>query len=105
MNNPEFSDTQLVDILMRLNGDISPIGETYTDDTRFNNLIRLENTLDLILDEMYSVCKDAKHYEWSRQRAGKQAIEWMKNKQEWLSIVLPEVESDDNVTLDQSKGL
>ena len=93
MNKPEFSDTQLADILMRLNGEIEPIGETYTDDDRFNNLIRLENTLDIILDDISFVCKNANHYLWSRQRAGKQAIEWMKNKQEWLSIIFSESES------------
>lgn len=90
MNSDNFSSQNLADILMRLNGPIEPIGGINTDNQRFENLIRLEEVLDILLDEVYFVCKHADHYEFSRQRAGKQAIAWLTEKKEWLEEVLNE---------------
>lgn len=91
---PDLDPNQLAQILIRLNGEVEPIGETNADNKRFDDLIRLQETLDILLDEVYFVCKHADHYEFSRQRAGKQAIDWLTEKKEWLDEVLNDLTED-----------
>ena len=87
---PDFTAEQLAQILLRLNGEVQPIGETNADDKRFNDLIRLQETLDILLDEVYFVCEYADYYEFSRKRAGNQAIDWLLEKRAWINDVCAE---------------
>lgn len=84
MSRTRFSDKQLADMVMGLIGEVEPVGETNTDDNRFDNLLRLQNTVDILLDEIYFVCSYSNNYEYSMKRAGEQAVRWMEEKQEWL---------------------
>ena len=88
MNRIRFSDKQLADIIMELIGEIEPVGETNTDDKRFDNLLRLQNTVDILLDEIYYVTPYIGKYAYSMHRSGKQAVSWMQEKQEWLNGIL-----------------
>lgn len=87
-----FSDRQIADMVMMLIGEIEPIGETIADDKMFDNLLRLQNTMDILLDEIYGVCGYHDYDEYSMQRAGKQAIAWMEEKRDWLIDIFAEGE-------------
>ena len=91
----DLSTEQLADIVMRLNGDIEPVGETNTDNTRLINLATLEGVIDCLLMEIYFVSKNADHYEYSRKRAGEDAIAWLKDRKEWIEEVLSELNEVD----------
>ena len=81
----KFTDKQLADLIMELVGEIEPVGETNTDNKRFDNLLRVQNTVDILLDEIYYVCEYSRNYEYSMKRAGETAVAWMEEKQKWLN--------------------
>lgn len=85
-----FSDRALADMLIQLIGEIEPVGETQTDEIRFDNLIRLQNTVDLLLEEIMAVCPYADRPEYSMMKAGEQAVTWFEEKQAWVGCVLPD---------------
>ena len=90
MERIRFSDKQLADMIMRLNGEIEPIGETNIDEERFANLIRLQNTLDILLDEISYLLPYQKRPEFSIKRAGLQASYWLEEKYEWINECISE---------------
>ena len=60
------------EILMKLIGPISPVGETHTDNDRYENLKELLEVAENILDKITSVSRYNKdRMEYSRARAGK----------------------------------
>lgn len=98
MSRTNFSDNQLADLLMQLNGEIEPIGESNTDNNRLVNLIKLEGVLDLLLEEMAEVCKYCDRPEASMSKAGKHAVKWVSTTKEWFdSIVSVYKEEDDTL--------
>ena len=94
MERNKLSDEQLADLVMQLNGEINPIGETNIDDIRFNNLIRLQNIMELLLGEIIEVCKYCDRYEYSMSKAGKQTLNWITDTQIWLSNVVSDYRGD-----------
>lgn len=88
MDRPKLSDQQLTDIIMMLNGEIEPVGETNTDNIRYDNLIRLQNILDLLLKEMNEVCCYCNRAEYSMSNFGRQAVNWVSETQEWLKSIV-----------------
>lgn len=77
-----FSSDEVADIAMKMIGEIEPVGETYTDDARFDHLILLLNTLDILIDEVRFILPDIDRYEYSMQKAGKEVKNWISNKYE-----------------------
>lgn len=67
---------------MKLIGEIEPVGETYTDDMRYNHLILLLDTLDALIDEVRFILPNTDRYEYSMNRAGQLANKWIKDKHE-----------------------
>lgn len=66
-------------IIMKLIGDINPIGKTEVDEVRFENLSELCNTINQLLDLVYMVAVNNKDsYEYSRKRASDLAIKFLK---------------------------
>lgn len=94
MERNKFSDEQLANLVMQLNGEINPIGETNIDDIRFNNLIQLQNTMELLIGEIIEVCKYCDRYEYSMSKAGKQALNWITGTQIWLSDTISDYIGD-----------
>lgn len=92
MEKSKFSSTDIANIVMKLNGEIAPIGETNTDSERYNNLIKLENTIDMLLSEMDDVCKYSNRLEYSMSKAGTQSIHWLRGIYEWLGDILSDYE-------------
>lgn len=88
---PDLTARQLADIILRLNGNVDPIGDSAVDGHRYNDLVRLLDAMDALLSEIYFVSKNADHYEYSRKRAGEAAVAWLKDKKEWIEEILSEV--------------
>lgn len=68
----------LQEIVQKLNGKINPVGETNTDNERFENL---KNQCDLVfnlLDEIIQVSESNKDaYEASKKKAGEYATKFL----------------------------
>ena len=93
---PDLTASQLADIILRLNGNVDPIGDSAVDGRRYDDLVRLLGALDALLSEIYFVSKNADHYEFSRKIAGETAVDWLKDKKEWIEEVLNEREVRDD---------
>ena len=89
-----FSSEELVDILMSINGEIEPIGETYTDNIRYGNLVTLLNTLDILIDEVTFVLPNENRVEFSMKRAGKEVRKWITEKYEQFGYNLGKEEEE-----------
>lgn len=77
-----FSSDEVADIVMKLIGEIEPVGETYTDDVRYKHLILLLDTLDVLIDEVRFILPNIDRNEYSMNRAGQWASKWIKEKHE-----------------------
>lgn len=88
MERPRLSDHQLANLIMRINGEIEPIGETNTDNERLNNLIGLQSILEILLDEIFEVCRYHDRPEASMSAAGKQALIWIMDIQEQINYTI-----------------
>lgn len=87
MRKEEFSAEQITNLVMKLNGAVEPIGETNTDNVRFENLVRLQDVIDNLLKEVYCVCCYADNFEFSMHRSGDRAIDWLEQTNEWLNSI------------------
>jgi hypothetical protein len=87
MSRTRFSDRQLADLIMELNGEVEPVGESHTDEKRFSNLLKLLNTVDILLDEIYFVVPNKDRPEWSMSHAGLTAWNWFDEKGKWIQEV------------------
>lgn len=85
MYRAKLSDRQLADLLLILIGDIEPTGDSFIDHDRMNNLLKLQNVLDILLDEMYSICSYSEDIEYSMKEAGNTAVSWFEEKQKWIN--------------------
>ena len=85
MTKLKLSDVQLADLLLTLIGDIEPTGDLFKDHDRLNNLLKLQNTLDILLDEMYYICPYSENTEYSMKEAGNTAISWFEEKRDWMN--------------------
>ena len=75
-----FSDRQIADLVMDMIGEVEPVGETREDAKRFDNLLRLQNAVDLLLGEIYFCCGYIDNVEFSMKRSAETAIDWMEEK-------------------------
>lgn len=87
-----FSSDEVADIVFKIVGEIEPVGETHTDDARFNHLQTLLNTLDILIDEVTFVLPCENRYEYSMQRAGQEVRHWIKDKHQQFGYNLGDVE-------------
>ena len=86
----KFTSEQIADLVMQLNGEIEPIGETNTDDQRYENLCTLLDVTNTLLDEVAKVLPNAKRHEHSMWRAGDCVWNWLKCEHEWIGEMLDE---------------
>lgn len=84
MSRIKLSDKQIADIVMSIIGEIEPVGESHIDDQRFSNLLKLQMTMDILLDEIMYCLPYLDRVEYSVKRSAEQALEWMKEKRDWL---------------------
>ena len=77
-----FSSDEVADIVMKLIGEIEPVGETYEDDARFHHLTLLLSTLDILIDEVRFILPNIERHEFSMNRIGRLANIWFEEKYE-----------------------
>lgn len=87
-----FSSDEIADIIMKIIGEIEPVGETHVDDVRIDHLRTLINVLDVLIDEVTFVLPCEQRHEWSMQRAGKEVRKWIEEKSEQFNYNLGEEE-------------
>ena len=89
----KLSDRQICDmVIMLVGGEVEPVGDSAIDSERHDNLVRLQNVVDSLLDEIYNVCNYHDSRYASMEKAGKQAIAWMEEKRDWLTDIFAEGE-------------
>ncbi len=64
---------EIADVVMKLIGNIEPVGETHTDVGRFENLKALTALVDELLANIYNVSKKKDCIEFSKSQAGRHA--------------------------------
>lgn len=84
MNRTRFLSEQIADIVMELIGEIEPVGDSAIDDKRFNNLLAVENVMDILFDEIRWASENRNRYEYSMQKIGKNASDYLLAKYNWL---------------------
>ena len=90
MNKPKLSSSQIADVLLSLIGDIEPTGDSFEDHDRLCNLLKLQDVLDILLDEMYYICPYSEKIEYSMKEIGNTAVNWFEEKKDWINGFLGE---------------
>ena len=84
----KFNSEEIVRIIDALNGGITPVGETNADERSYENLKRLENILDELLDSIQWLFPNRNSYEYSVKRIGDEAVTYLRsvreNINEWM---------------------
>ena len=68
---------EIYDVVIKLVGPVKPVGETYEDDRRFENLKVLTALVDKLLTDIDTVGMEKSRVEFSRNRAGKYADDFL----------------------------
>jgi hypothetical protein len=66
------------DVIKKLLGPINPVGETRTDDERFQNLEETIKVVNSLLFDISQVAVNVDRQEYSMSRAGKTAVQFLK---------------------------
>lgn len=79
-NRKNMEKTVILKIIEKLNGKINPVGETNTDNERFENLENLCSMISTLLEKVEDVANENKDsYEFSRKRAFEYASNFLNN--------------------------
>ena len=91
-----FSSEDLFGMVMKMVGGIEPLADTALDDYRYDNLIIFQALLDYMLSEIGKVAEYANDPFASRQRAGKQALGWLKRTREEFDDIISCIDKKEN---------
>ena len=64
-------------IIEKLVGNINPVGETNTDEVRFENLITMCGVVQELIGKIEDVAKEKDRYEYSIKKAGNYAHDFL----------------------------
>jgi hypothetical protein len=70
----------IYEIVKKLVGDIQPVGETRTDEKRFENLGITMDLADKLIEDIKMVAEDKNRAEFSMSRAGKSADSFLRGE-------------------------
>ena len=79
----QFDIVDVVDIVMKLVGEVQPIGDSSVDANRFENLNRLTDVVNKLCAEIYKVSQYDGRHEQSVRKAGRCAFEFLLDLREW----------------------
>jgi len=68
---------EIKDVVMKLIGPVEPVGESHTDDRRFNNLKELCDLVEELVTEINRVCPNRTCHEHSMKQAGEYAYRFL----------------------------
>lgn len=80
------------DVLDKLIGNISAVGETQRDDNNFVNLKVMDKVLYHVIEQLCKETSNATRYEYSVKRSGKCAISILEETREWINDTLEDIE-------------
>ena len=86
----------IADVVMALIGNIEPVGETITDEKAYKNLLCLEETLDILHDEIQFLLPNLNRYEYSMKRQGVEAKKYFESLVETISEWMEEYKGGDS---------
>ena len=69
---------EIADLVMKIIGEIEPVGETNMDEVRYAHLEVLLETLEALIDEVRYLEPYKDRHEYSMKKAGDKAMEWVK---------------------------
>lgn len=78
------------EIIKKLFGEIRPVGETNTDNERYNNLSNYEQVLILVTNELINCAEDKDDVRYSVNKIGKRAFNILKNNYEYTEDIVKE---------------
>jgi hypothetical protein len=73
---------EIYDVVKKLLGEIEPVGETNTDEKRFENLAATTHLVDKLIFDISQVSHCASRQEYSMSRAGKHAEQFLNDIKE-----------------------
>ena len=85
MSQRNISDRQIADMVMKIVGEIEPTGDANEDKKRFMSLLKLENTVDLLLEEIYHILPYQDKFASSMWKIGNESWVWLDEKRQWLN--------------------
>jgi len=74
---------EVIDVVKKLIGPIEPVGETNTDEKRYKNLLEMIELVELLHSEIFDVSSFSGRCEYSLNKAGKRAAQFLKDIKEW----------------------
>ena len=86
----------IADVVMTLIGNIEPVGETTADEKAYENLLCLEETLDILHDEIRFLLPNLNRYEYSMKRQGEEAKRYFESLAETISEWMEEYKDGDS---------
>ncbi len=72
-NQMDMDENDIYEVTKNLIGEIKPIGETYTDDDRFKNLIIMTKVVDKLLVDIVDLHKYKDNHQYSMRRMAEYA--------------------------------
>ncbi len=88
MRRIELSTEQLSDTIMRLIGEIEPVGDTNIDTIRLMNMHRLQKLIESLIFEVNYVCAYSDNKEFSMKTIGEDAVAWLRKERDFLNRVV-----------------
>lgn len=86
----------IADVVMTLIGNIEPVGESRTDERAYENLLCLEETIDILHDEIQFLLPNLNRYEYSMKRQGEEAKKYFESLAETISEWMEEYKDGDS---------
>lgn len=74
---------EVYDVVKKLIGPIEPIGETNSDNKRYSNLVDTIDLVDELVSDINRVAACTTCHEYSMNKAGKRAEQFLKDIKEW----------------------
>ena len=68
-----------IEIVVKILGNINPIGESNYDEKCYENLLNYHDLLDNLIDEIGQLVSEKNSFEGSRQKIGKKSMEILKD--------------------------
>ena len=84
MDRKRFSSNEIADIVIKLIGEVSPVGSSEVDSKRFDNILLLMNVVDILIDEIQLQVPCQNDYAASVKKIGLEAAKWVMEKKAYF---------------------
>lgn len=88
MRRRELSTEQLTDTIMRLIGEVEPVGDTNVDAIRLMNMHRLQKLIEALIFEVQHVCIYSNNKEYSMKSIGEDAVNWLRDEGDFINGIV-----------------